>query len=108
MSNRYRIARAMSREKYEEVVREDEALLGLFGLRLLSVHSGVRAAVEDEIKEDRINPWNVVSIDEKTWTWLRPLLCRLRTSEARSALAVVPVVQATLRGEEEKIILSAK
>lgn len=106
MSNRYRVARAIGREKYEKVVGEDVELLNLFGLRLLSVHSGVRAAVEVEIKEDRINPWNVVSIDEKTWTWLRPLLCRLRTAEARSALAVVPVVQAAARGEE--IILSAK
>lgn len=89
MSSRYRVARAMGREAYEQVVREDKELLRTFGLRLLSVGSGVRAAVEDEIKEDRVNPWNVVSIDEKTWKWLHPLLRRLRTHEARAALKVV-------------------
>lgn len=101
--NRYRVARAMGREKYEEVVREDEELLGSFGLRLLSVGSGVRAAVEEELKGERINPWNVVTIDEKTWKWLRPLLCRLRTAEARAALSVVVQEAAS-----EEVALTAK
>jgi hypothetical protein len=101
--NRYRVARAMGREKYKEVVREDEELLNGFGLRLLSVDCGLRAAIEEELKGERINPWNVVTIDEKTWKWLRPLLCRLRTAEARAALSVVQDP-----ASEEKVALPAK
>lgn len=105
MANRYRIAMAMGRDRYEKAVREDEELLQTFGLRLLSVDGGVRAAIEEEVTGKRINPWNVVTIDEKTWTWLRPLLCRLRTSEARASLAVVAVQEET---PEEKVALQAK
>jgi hypothetical protein len=108
MANRYRVARAMGQSKYEEVLREDAELLHGFGLKLLAVQGGVRAAVEDEIKGDRINPWNVVTIDEKTWDWLHPLLRRLRTAEARAALAVVPTVVHTAAEEEEKVALRAK
>lgn len=106
-SNRYRVARAMGRAKYEEVLREDAELLHTFGLKLLSVEGGVRGAIEDEIDE-RINPWNVVTIDEKTWKWLHPLLRRLRTAEARAALAVVPTVVHAATEEEEKVALRAK
>jgi len=78
----------MGHDRYEEVLQEDIKLLEDFGLRLLSIDGGVRAAVEGEIKGNRINPWNVVALDEKTWDWLRPLLCRLRAVEnqGRSAM----------------------
>jgi hypothetical protein len=89
--NRYRVAMAMGREEYEEAVREDTELLNKFGLQLLSVNSGVRAAVQDELKDGRINPWNVLTIDEKTWMWLRPLLVRLRSHEATPHLVVQTV-----------------
>jgi hypothetical protein len=94
MNSRYRVALAMGSEKYEEVLKEDADLLHGFGLHLLSVEGGVRAAVEAECKVDKkgklvVNPWNVVTIHEKTWDWLRPLLCRLRTADARAALTLV-------------------
>jgi hypothetical protein len=108
MSNRYRVARAVGQEKYAQVLREDAELLRGFGLRLLSVEGGVRGALEDEIKGDRVNPWNVVTIDEKTWNWVHPLLLRLRTAEARAALAVVPNVVQDAAHEEGKVALSAK
>jgi hypothetical protein len=39
------------------------------------------AAVEDELKDERIHPWNVIELNEKTWKWLHPLLLRLKTAE---------------------------
>ena len=89
MSSRYRMAQAMG--TYEEVVREDENLLAGFGLRLLSVQCGIRAAVEDELKGGRVNPWNVLTIDEKTWGWMRPLLVRLRDTEQPLPAGVIPL-----------------
>ena len=74
--------------RLEEVVQEDGKLLADFGLRLLSIEGGVRAAVEDELRNNRVNPWNVVSIDEKTWDWLRPLLHRLQAAEGRAERGV--------------------
>lgn len=82
MSSRYRVARALGQKAFEEAVREDELLLQEFGLRLLSVDGGLRAAVEAELKGERIHPWNVFGVEDKTWRWLRPLLLELR--DARS------------------------
>jgi hypothetical protein len=81
MPRRYLVAQAMGKAELAEAVREDAELLGKFGLRLLSVDGGVRAAIESELKqnrrgEDQINPWNVLTIDNKTWRWLRPILMR--------------------------------
>lgn len=80
MADRYRMALARGQRAYEEAFNEDAALLASFGLRLLSVQGGVRAAVEDEVKGKRINPWDVMEINMKTWGWLRPLLIELRES----------------------------
>ncbi len=85
MACRYKLARAMGKRVFEEVLKEDTILLSGFGLRLLSVDSGVRAAKQAEVKGDRINPWNVLGIDSKTWKWLRPLLQEL--SEHRQSAA---------------------
>ena len=75
MAYRYRVARAMGRQHFEEAVEEDKELLEELGARLLSVDSGMRAALEAELKLDgRVHPWNVVTFDEKTWNWIRPLL----------------------------------
>lgn len=79
--NRYIIASAKGRSAFVEAVREDEELLSHFGLRLLSVQGGVRAAVEDELRGDRIDPWNVLTIDDKTWNWLRPILVNMKKKE---------------------------
>lgn len=81
MPRRYRVAQAMGKEELATAVREDTELLRQFGLRLLSVDGGVRAAVESEVGTDdggkeQIHPWNVLTIDNKTWRWLRPILVR--------------------------------
>ena len=67
----------MGKRALDEALREDTILLSDFGLQLLSVDSGVRAALEKEVKNERVNPWNVLGIDSKTWGWLRPLLKEL-------------------------------
>jgi len=64
----------MGKERLEAVIKEDADLLSSFGLRLLSVSGGIRAAVESELNGDRVNPWNVLEISDKTWNWLRPIL----------------------------------
>jgi hypothetical protein len=64
----------MGKERLEAVIKEDADLLASFGLRLLSVSGGIRAAVESELNGDRVNPWNVLEISDKTWNWLRPIL----------------------------------
>jgi hypothetical protein len=83
--NRYRVARA----------KEDTELLHAYGLKLLSVESGLTAALEAEVRGERIHPWNLIEVNEKTWKWLRPLLLRLR--EAEEAAATMEDVQQALR-----------
>jgi hypothetical protein len=85
MSNRYRIALSQGRESFQQVYNEDAELLQGFGLRLMSVSGGVRAAVEKEVRGAQVNPWNVIAMDDKTWGWLRPLLVELE--ERREELA---------------------
>ncbi|MEE9365172.1 MAG: hypothetical protein V3W44_00660 [Dehalococcoidales bacterium] len=79
--NRYRVARALGPEKYEEVVKEDKELLQLYGLQLMHVNCGLTAALEKELDGQRIHPWNVIEFNEKAWKWIRPLLLRLRQAE---------------------------
>ena len=80
---RYLVARAMGNEELERVVREDEALLKEFGLKLLSVESGLQVAIEKEIKgQKRVNPWNVINFGDKSWSLLRPLLVELSSRRA--------------------------
>ena len=76
--NRYASALARGRREYEKLVQEDTELLKTFGLRLLSVEGGgIRAAIESELRGNKINPWNVVEVNPKAWNWVRPLLVRL-------------------------------
>lgn len=77
MNRRYLVAKALGQEALEETVAEDEHLLHQFGLKLLSVDPGVRAAVMAEVRKGIIHPWNVLEINNKTWDWLRPLLVEL-------------------------------
>ena len=91
--NRYASALARSRREYEQVVGEDVTLLSRYGLRLLSVEGGgVRAAVESELRGNKVNPWNVIEISPKTWNWIRPLLLRLSSHEGHVASEVLSVV----------------
>jgi hypothetical protein len=84
---RYRVARAVGPDRYREVLKEDAELLQLYGLKLMCVESGLTAAIEEETQGGRINPWNVVEMNEKTWKWLRPLLLRLRAAEETVRMA---------------------
>ena len=88
MCNRYQVAKALGHDAYEQAVNEDAELLKLFGLQLLSVDQGIRAAVESEIRGNRINPWNIVSFDAKAWAWLRPQLLLLSKAKAKAKNAV--------------------
>jgi hypothetical protein len=74
MPRRYIVARSFGREELADAVREDTELLSVFGLKLLSVEGGVRAAVVSDLQGDIINPWDVVTIENKVWQWLRPIL----------------------------------
>jgi hypothetical protein len=87
-SRRYAVARAMGEEELQKVVKEDEQLLQEFGLRLLSVESGVSAAIEKQVKGKRINPWDVMRFDDSIWSWLRPLLVEMREHREHQQVAV--------------------
>ena len=76
MPRRYIVARSFGREELASAVREDTELLSIFGLKLLSVESGLTAAVVAELQGDVIQPWDVVTIENKTWDWLRPILVK--------------------------------
>lgn len=93
---RYRVAQAISQDRFREVLKEDTELLAQYGLKLLSVQAGISAAVEDEIKDGKINPWNVINVNDKTWKWLHPLLLRLRAAEAQVAAAAAAREEADL------------
>ena len=84
---RYRMARVMGIEKYNQVIKEDEELLKEFGMLLLTVDAGIAVALLDELKTKngklRINPWDRIEVTGRTWEWLRPLLLRLREAESK-------------------------
>lgn len=80
MPRRYRVAQAMGKDALATAIKEDFDLLQHFGLRLLSVESGVRAVVESEVRDGPVSPWNVMTIENKTWDWLRPILLEKRAS----------------------------
>ena len=78
--DRYKVARAQG--KYHQVVEEDGALLGEFGLGLISVDNGLRVAVKKSLRGGHINPWDVLPIHPALWKVLQPLLVELRTRRA--------------------------
>lgn len=84
--SRYKLARAMGQQHYDEAIREDEELLREFGLRLLSVQGGLSTARIDETGEKgRIHPWDILNIDARTWKWLRPILIQARELQLQQA-----------------------
>jgi hypothetical protein len=70
----------MGQDALATAIREDFDLLQHFGLRLLSVEGPITAAVESEVRDGAVNPWNVMTIENKTWDWLRPILLERRAS----------------------------
>jgi len=80
MSYRYRLARATG--KLNEVVEEDRQLLEALGSKLLSIEAGIRFVPSDREKEGHVNPWDVLSLDERAWDWIRPLLIELHQSRS--------------------------
>lgn len=85
--SRYRVAMAQGRAAYEAAVDEDAELLKFFGLKLLALNECVRAAVISEIKGNRINPWNVVELNMKTWELMRPILVEAREARQEREMA---------------------
>jgi hypothetical protein len=84
--DRYKLAMAQGKQSYEKAIEEDQALLGEFGMGLLSVQNGPRVVIKRLLRGDRINPWDVLQINAKLWGWLRPLLIeliQLRQEKAR-------------------------
>jgi hypothetical protein len=80
---RYSMAKLKGSDAYRQVLKEDTELLRGFGLKLMSVESGISAAVLDELEGDRIDPWTIMDINMKVWKWLYPLLHRLNKAEQR-------------------------
>lgn len=79
----------MGRDEYNRVVKEDADLLDVFGLKLLHADAGIRAAVKSELHGSKIHPWNVVEIDGKVWSWLRPLLLELKKARITDVSVVL-------------------
>lgn len=67
----------MGVDAFEEQVTADQELLASFGLRLLAISGGLTVAFENELKGEKINPWNCSTIDSKLFEWLQPLLTEL-------------------------------
>jgi len=85
---RYKKARARGKESLRKAVEEDQELLGTFGMGLLSVDNGLRVVLKKSLRDERINPWDVIEVNSKLWGWLRPLLVELvehRRGKATSA-----------------------
>jgi len=60
------------------VCDEQEAeILKYFGLMVTDNTGGVSVVFMNEIKGNRIQPWNVVVMSRKLWSWLKPLLFEL-------------------------------
>lgn len=77
MLDRYAVARTVSMEEYQRVIKEDEALLDQFGLGLISADSTLRVVVKKKIRSKHINPWDVINLPPQIWEWLRPMMVEL-------------------------------
>ena len=86
--NRYKLARARSPERYQQLLREDADLLAHFGMTLTAVESGLSMVPTRVVKsKKRINPWDVVNVNMTLWEWMRPLLDELRSRRLEGSLA---------------------
>lgn len=74
--DRYRLARAKG--DYDDVVKEDAELLGEFGIGLISIDNGLRVVEKKSLRDNRVDPWNIIPVHPKLWRLLRPLLSELR------------------------------
>ncbi len=86
MVDRYKLARAKGKQHFQAAVEADQELLARFGVGLLSVDNGMRIVFKKALRQDRVNPWDVIHLTPKLWGWLRPLLAELQ--EFRSASRV--------------------
>ncbi len=75
--DRYAVARTVSVEEYQRVIKEDETLLDQFGLGLISADSTLRVVVKKKIRSKHINPWDVINLSPQIWEWLRPMMVEL-------------------------------
>jgi hypothetical protein len=85
--NRYKLARARSPERLQELLREDADLLAHFGMTLTAVESGVSMVPTRVMNtRKRINPWDVVNVNMSVWEWMLPLLDELRSRRLEGSL----------------------
>jgi len=77
--NRYKLARARSPERLQEVMEEDAELLSHFGLTLTAIEAGVSVVPTRIVNtKKRVNPWDVMNINMSVWEFMLPLLEELR------------------------------
>lgn len=70
------MARAIGRDAFEALVREDEALMQRLGMVLLSVDGGLSFAHKEKVVDGTAAPWDRLEMTEATWSWVRPHLQR--------------------------------
>jgi hypothetical protein len=85
MACRYKVARARGQAQYDAVVEEDRQLLETFGAGLLSTGGGVRVYLKAAIRNERINPWDVIEIGPKVWSLIRPVMAEVKELRAWKA-----------------------
>ena len=78
MLESHRTAFAKSREEGEALIEEDRSLLEHFGLTIISIEDGIKAAETHLVNKGRVLPWNVIRLDNRAWSWLKPVLARFR------------------------------
>ena len=88
--NRYKIARARSPERLQQLLQMDAELLSHFGMTLTAVEGGVSMVPTSVMKSrKRINPWDVHNVNMSIWEWMLPLLEELRLRRLEGASAQV-------------------
>ena len=84
MVDRYKMARAKGKRHYEELLEQDQALLADFGMGILSASNGVRLVRVKLLREGRVNPWDVIEVNSRLWSWIHPLLVELAALRSSS------------------------
>ena len=85
MLYRYRIARVRSESAFQALLEQDRKLLAEFGLQLVSVDVGVNVVKAENVKKGKVNSWDLMSFDERTWGIMLPLLEELRMRAVQGA-----------------------
>lgn len=86
--NRYKIARARSPERLQELLQQDADLLSDFGMTLTAIDGGLSIVPTEVVtNRKRINPWDMLNVSMGLWEWLLPLLEELRVRRIQGSSA---------------------